>query len=81
MKIKLLLITFLLMCGMLSAQDTINSLIITEARMDLGEKNYLEITNLGDTAINLSIIELGQIRPWGPAPGNEFEPETVHGFN
>jgi len=48
--------------------------------MDLGEKNYLEITNLGDTAINLSIIEIGQIRPWGPAPGNEFEPETGRRF-
>jgi len=80
MKIKLLLITFLLMCGILSAQDSINSLIITEARMDDGDLNYLEITNLGDTAINLSIIELGQIRPWSPAPGTNFETEAGRNF-
>ncbi len=63
MRLKLLLFT-LLLSGSLFAQDTIRSLVITEARLNAAPDNYIEITNMGTEAVNLSQFELGTIRPW-----------------
>ncbi len=65
MRSKLLLLLLLFFSGILSAQsDTIKTLIITEARLDRGDHSFCEITNMGDTAINLSAFEFGVVRPW-----------------
>ena len=71
MRLKLLLFAFLLSGG-LFAQDTIRSLVITEARMSGQPDNYIELTNMGDKAINLKDFKLGTIRPWSPAINNVF---------
>jgi len=52
------------MCGVLQAQDTIRTLIITEVRLDDARHTYVELTNVGSTALNLSQFELGTISPW-----------------
>jgi len=64
MKFRFLLFSLLFSCGILSAQDTIKSLIITEARLDRADKTYIEITNMGTDTVNLSDFEFGVIRPW-----------------
>ena len=63
MKLKLLLFA-LLLSSSLFAQDTIRSLVIAEVRLDDREANFIEITNMGDEAVNLSQFKLGVIRPW-----------------
>lgn len=50
--------------GLLMAQDTIKTLIITEAKLDRAEQSYAEITNVGTEAVNLSNFEFGRISPW-----------------
>lgn len=50
--------------GMLYAQDTIRTLVITEAKMDRAEQSYVELTNMGDVPLNLSDFEFGRISPW-----------------
>jgi hypothetical protein len=64
MRTKTLLFLLLISCGVLSAQDTIRTLVITEARLDDARHSYVEITNVGDTPINLAQFELGQIGAW-----------------
>jgi hypothetical protein len=64
MRTKTLLFLLLLSCGVLNAQDTIKTLVITEARLDDARHSYVEITNMGTTAVNLSQFELGQIGAW-----------------
>ena len=64
MKLKLLLFSLLLSCGILSAQDTIRTLLITEARLDRADDNYVELTNMGAAAVNLSQFEFGRVGPW-----------------
>ncbi len=64
MKFKLLLFSLLLSCGIMSAQDTIKTLVITEARLDRADDNYVELTNMGDAPVNLSQFEFGRIGPW-----------------
>jgi hypothetical protein len=64
MKLKLVLTSFLFSCGILSAQDTIKTLLITEARLDRGDHTYCEITNMGTATVNLKDFEFGVIRPW-----------------
>lgn len=71
MRLKLLLFTMLLSTGIF-AQDTIRSLVITEARMSGQPDNYIELTNMGDKAVNLKDFKLGTIRPWSPAINNVF---------
>jgi hypothetical protein len=71
MRLKLLLLV-LMLSGGLFAQDTIRSLVITEVRLDDREANYIELTNMGDEAINLSQFKLGTIRPWNQAINNVF---------
>ncbi|KPK84388.1 MAG: hypothetical protein AMS27_10090 [Bacteroides sp. SM23_62_1] len=74
MKNKLLLLLLFLSFGVLQAQDTIKTLLITEARMDRGDKTYVEITNMGTDTVNLSDFEFGTIRPWA----SPWEPEPDH---
>lgn len=68
MKLKLLLFSLLFSCGILSAQDTIKTLLITESRMTGGDVSYIELTNMGTDPVNLKTFELGVHRPWSPAP-------------
>ncbi|SHE33052.1 Por secretion system C-terminal sorting domain-containing protein [Mariniphaga anaerophila] len=64
MKLKLLLLSFLL-TGILNAQeDTIRTLIITETRVDRNDQSYVEITNVGTEDINMSQFEFGRIGAW-----------------
>jgi hypothetical protein len=76
MKLKLVLLSLLCSCGILSAQDTIKSLLITESRMDRGDHTYCEITNMGTETINLKDFEFGCIRPWA----DPWTPEADHSF-
>ncbi|MCK5134985.1 MAG: T9SS type A sorting domain-containing protein [Bacteroidales bacterium] len=71
MKQKLLLFFMMVSFGMMYAQDTIRTLVITEAKMDRAEQSYVEITNMGDVALNLSDFEFGMLTPWNnpPDPG------------
>jgi len=73
MRLKLLLLT-LLISGGIFAQDTIpyRSLVITEARLNAQPDNYVEITNMGDQAVNLKDFKLGTIRPWNLAITDVF---------
>ncbi len=88
MKLKFLLI-FLLFVGVLKAQEPYRSLIITESRANASPDNYVEITNVGDQAVQLSEFKFAKMTPWAPAvldlyndqwnPGNEwfFLPERI----
>ncbi|HSM48355.1 MAG TPA: hypothetical protein VK872_11110, partial [Draconibacterium sp.] len=60
MRLKLLLFTMLLSVGVF-AQEAYRSLIITESRQTAQDDNYLEITNVGDQAINLKDFKVGTI--------------------
>ena len=53
MKLKLLLF-LLLIGGILNAQDTIRSLVITEAFVGRQFRNHVEITNMGSVAVQLN---------------------------
>ena len=68
MKLKLLLIAWLFCGGILSAQDTIKTLIISEIRLSHHEEDFVEITNIGDEAVQLSQFEFGLIRCWNNVP-------------
>jgi hypothetical protein len=77
MKLKLLLFSLVMSWGILNAQDTVRYLVITEARMDRADFSYCEITNMGDSTLNLSDFEFGCVRPWTAAvSGFPFIPET-----
>ncbi|MDD2382118.1 MAG: hypothetical protein PHV35_10525, partial [Mariniphaga sp.] len=70
MKSKLLLFLFLF-AGILSAQeDTIRTLIITEAHLGAPYRNFVEISNVGSDPIQLSNFEIGQ------ATNNAYSPEA-----
>ena len=62
MKLKFLLFVFLLCAGAISAQDTINYLVITEFRGTPTQLTYLELTNMGDKPVQLNQFEIGH---WG----------------
>lgn len=64
MRLKLLLFSLVVSCGFLNAQDTIRTLIISEARLDGMNQAYVELSNVGDEAINLSEFEFGKVDPW-----------------
>ncbi|MFW5655989.1 MAG: T9SS type A sorting domain-containing protein [Bacteroidota bacterium] len=53
------------------AQDTIRSLVITEARMDDPSTAYVEFTNLGEEAIDLSAFEFGRITMYDVEYGDD----------
>lgn len=75
MRLKLLLLS-LLLTGMLSAQDTIRTFIITETRVDRNDQSYVELTNIGSEALDMSQFEFGRIsawnEPWTPASSNDY---------
>ena len=54
--------------------DTVRSVIISEARSDNPMINYIELCNVGDTAVNLKNFEIGGFNKWTDlyeaAPGN-----------
>ena len=58
-KLPLFLIFMLVIPMGLFAQDTIRSLVITEWRGDWAHNSYLELTNMGETDLDLSEFTLG----------------------
>lgn len=68
MKLKTLLFVLLTSIGMVQAQDTIRSLVITEACLRNPYFAYLELTNMGDENVQLGNFKIGNIEPWGPKP-------------
>ncbi len=64
MKLRLLLFMFLMSGGFLYAQDTINTLIISESNMFRADGSYVELTNVGTEPIQMSDFEFGIISPW-----------------
>ncbi len=64
MKTKLLLIVLLMVAGILNAQDTIRTLVITEYRGDDSRQNFVEISNVGTTTLNLANFQIGTVSPW-----------------
>ena len=75
MKLKLLLFAVLMSGGLLKAQDTIRTLIITEIRTTHHEEDFVEITNIGDEAVQLSDFEFGLIRCWNNIPWTPENPD------
>ena len=67
MKLKFLLFFLLISGGVLQAQDTIRSLIISEALRVGVDNTYAEITNMGDKPVNLNQFKWGKIAPWSTA--------------
>jgi hypothetical protein len=79
MRLKLLLFTMLLSAGIF-AQEAYRGLIISEIRLSAQPDNYVEITNVGNQAVNLKNFELGTIRPWAPAINDvNVDPFTPEG--
>ena len=74
MRTKTLLFLLLLSCGVLNAQDTIKTLIISEVRLDDPRDSYVEITNVGTDTINLAEFEMGIVGAWNPryVPGANY---------
>jgi hypothetical protein len=72
MRTKILLFFSLFLCGVLNAQvdDTIRTLIISEVRLDDARRGYIEIANVGATAVNLKDFEIGRIDAWTTPWGN-----------
>jgi len=65
MRTKFLLSFFLLALGaVLYGQDTIRTLVISEARLEDQRRAYVEISNVGNDPINLAEFELGVIGAW-----------------
>jgi hypothetical protein len=64
MRLKILFLSLVVSFGMLNAQDTIRTLIISEARVDAASSAYVEITNVGNIALDLNDFEFGVIGPW-----------------
>jgi hypothetical protein len=65
MRTKLLLFLILILFGgVLRAQDTIRTLIISEARFDQAHEAYVELTNVGDSTLHLKNFEFGHVGPW-----------------
>ena len=71
MRLKFLLFTMLLSVGVF-AQEAYRGLIITESRMSGTPDNYVEITNVGNQAVNLKEFELGKVTPWSTAINDVF---------
>ena len=63
MRLKLLLLS-LLLTGMLNAQDTIRTFIITETRVDRNDQSYVELTNIGTEDLDMSQFEFGRVGAW-----------------
>jgi hypothetical protein len=65
-KIFVLTLTILFVQGWQTviSQIVAPKLIITEFFGDTHQRNYVEITNIGDTALNLGDFEMGTFLPW-----------------
>ncbi len=74
MRLKFLLFFLLLASGIVSAQDTIRTFIITEAKLNRQEQAYVELTNVGTTPIQMAEFKFGKIdawtTPWTSTAGN-----------
>jgi hypothetical protein len=79
MRLKLLL-AMLTISGAVLAQDTVRTLVITEAKMDRNETSYMELTNMGTTTLNLSDFRVGRLSPWD-APNDPGWPEARDGMD
>ena len=82
MKLKILLFSLLLTGGMLQAQDTIRTLIITESRIDRLDQAFVELTNVGTEPIQMNNFKFGTIipskTPWdSPSDRNFMLPDKV----
>jgi arginine repressor len=64
MRTKFLLFVLLMSVGAVQAQDTIRSLIISEACLRNNRWAYVELTNMGDEDVQLADFTLGRIDPW-----------------
>lgn len=73
MKQKFLLLILMLFGGWMYAQDTIDYLIITEWRGDNTNMTYLELTNVGDQAVQLGDFHIGH---WGGGASSVLDMET-----
>jgi len=80
MRLKLLLFAMLL-SGIILAQEVYRGLVITEARMNAQPDNYIEITNMGNQAVNLKDFKLGTIRPWNQAINDVFADPWIPDVN
>ena len=66
MKFKLLLFTLVFSCGFAFAQeDTIRTLLFTEWASGGQTETLIEITNVGDTPIEMGNFKLGKLTPYG----------------
>ncbi len=75
MRTKSLLFLLLLTWGAVFAQDdTIRTLVISEARFDDMRRAYVEISNVGAEAINLAEFEIGKIEPWSTPLDDDYTP-------
>jgi hypothetical protein len=63
MKLKTLLF-LLVFSGILNAQEPYRSLVISEVRLGNPNRVHIELTNMGNSTINLGEFKLGQIRAW-----------------
>jgi len=77
MRLKTLLLIILMSGGILHAEDTIRSLVITEACLSWMDEAYVEITNMGDKDVQLGNFKIGNIEPWGNPPFIPRVPEMV----
>ena len=71
MKLKLVLFA-LFLSGSILAQETIKSLIISEAMLSNPLNTYIEITNMDTVAVNLKDFKLGNMWPWSQPISNVF---------
>jgi hypothetical protein len=76
MRLKLLLVSVLMFSGVLYAQDTIRTLVITEARIDRVDEAYVELTNMGTTDLDLLNFEIGANDPWSDPYSSRLEGGT-----
>ncbi len=66
MKLKLLLL-LILFVGVLSAQEPYRQLMITQIYTQSPERNFAQITNMGDKAVNLKEFKFGNLSLSHPA--------------
>jgi hypothetical protein len=78
MKLKFLLFVLLTSIGIAQAEDTIRSLIISEACLRNRNYAYLQLTNMGEKDVQLGNFKIANIEPWGPPPFEPRYPEMVY---
>jgi hypothetical protein len=48
----------------MTAQDTVRSLVLSEVYLSRADQSFVELTNMGDSALHLANFELGRLGPW-----------------